>query len=221
MTKIKAIQQTTNTINSAVAIARDAAFKEYQKNNIPTLHTIAAIITLIQCYAESNKNLFKPNSREFSSVLLNKRISHDIFNNEKLKNFTDSEKRVFFNKVKAAKFIFKKHRQVINSLYNESESVLALCSEIEKIVIEYKSLTRILDETKKAKERENNTRSDYDKIKTTFATATKQIESALENGIKPTLLNLIRENVEYLTGILTRANAKQKLYYKTESKKAA
>lgn len=211
-----------NILNTALANARKAVANECSKTDNLSLKTVASIITLIQAYSTSSEDLFKPNSRDFSSKKLNERIRQDIFNCKELSDFDESARRVFFNKVNAAKYVFDKHRSQIESVYTNAESVTILNDSIFQIVASYKSLTKILNLVKESK---NNTptgeKTPYDKIKTTLTTAGNQLNQALESGIDNKLLIMVQESINHLQEVINQAKAKSNLNYKTSAKKAA
>lgn len=211
-----------NILNTALANARRAIANEYSKTDNLTLKTVASIITLIQAYSTSSEDLFKPNSKDFSSKKLNERIRQDIFNCKELSDFDESARRVFFNKVNAAKYIFDKHRSQIESVYTNAESITILNDSIFQIVASYKSLTKILNLIKESK---NSTptgeKTPYDKIKTTLTTAGNQLNQALESGIDNKILAMVQESINHLQEVINQAKAKSKLNYKTSAKKVA
>lgn len=209
-------------LNNALANARKAIADEYSKADNLALKTVASIVTLIQAYSTSSEDLFKPNSRDFSSKKLNERIRQDIFNCKELSDFDESARRVFFNKVKAAKYVFDKHRSQIESAYTNAESIATLNDSVFQIVASYKSLTKILNLVKEAK---NGTptgeKTPYDKIKTTLTTAGNQLNQALESGIDTKLLAMVQESINHLQEVINQAKAKSSLNYRTSAKKAA
>lgn len=211
-----------NILNNALANARKAISEERNKADNLALKTVASIATLIQAYSTSSEDLFKPNSRDFSSKKLNERIRQDIFNCKELSDFDESARRVFFNKVNAAKFIFDNHRQQIESAYMNADSVSVLNDSILQVVLSYKSLTKILNLIKEAK---NSTptgeKTPYDRIKTTLTTAGNQLNQALESGIDNKLLAMVQESINHLQEVINQAKAKSSLNYKTSTKKAA
>lgn len=210
------------TLNNALKQARDSVISEYSKADNLALKTVASITTLIKAYAESSEDLFKPNSREFSSKKLNERIRQDIFNCKELKNFDESTRRVFFNKVNAAKYVYDNNQSAIHTLYTNTESVKALNDSVFEIVIGYKSLTKILNAIKESKSSNpTGEKTPYDKLKTTLTTAGNQLNQALESGIDTKLLAMVQESINHLQEVINQAKAKLTLNYKTSTKKAA
>lgn len=210
------------TLNNALKQARDSVISEYSKADNLALKTVASITVLIKAYAESSEDLFKPNSREFSSKKLNERIRQDIFNCKELKDFDESTRRVFFNKVNAAKYVYDNNQSAIHTLYTNTESVKALNDSVFQIVASYKSLTKILNLIKEAKNSNPmGEKTPYDKIKTTLTTAGNQLNQALESGIDNKLLAMVQESINHLQEVINQARAKSTLNYKTSAKKAA
>lgn len=211
-----------NILNTALAQTRKAVFEEYSKADNLALKTVASITTLIQAYSTSSEDLFKPNSRDFSSKKLNERIRQDIFNCKELSDFDESARRVFFNKVNAAKYVFENHRTQIESIYTNADSISMLNDSIFQIVASYKSLTKILNLVKESKNNPpTGEKTPYDKIKTTLTTAGNQLNQALESGIDNKLLAMVQESINHLQEVINQAKAKSKLNYKTSAKKAA
>ena len=208
------------TLNNALKQAREAVASEYSKADNLALRTVASITTLIKAYAESSEDLFKPNSRDFSSKKLNERIRQDIFNCKELSEFDESARRVFFNKVKAAKYIYDNNQSAIHTLYTNTESIKALNDSVFEIVAGYGSLTKILNATKKDSN-PTGEKTPYDKIKTTLTTAGNQLNQALESGIDIKLLAMVQESINHLQEVINQARAKSTLNYKTSAKKVA
>lgn len=211
-----------NIVNNALANARKAISEERNKVDNLALKTVASITTLIQAYSTSNDDLFKPNSRNFSSKKLNKRISRDIFNCKELSDFDKSAVRVFFNKVSAAKYIFDKHRHQIESAYMNADSESVLNDSIFQIVLSYGSLTKILNLIKELKgEKEPIEKTPYDRLKIILTNAGNQLNQELEKGIDNKLLTMVQESINHLQEVINQARAKSSLNYKTSAKKAA
>lgn len=207
-------------LNNALKQAREAVASEHSKADNLALRTVASITTLIKAYAESSEDLFKPNSRDFSNKKLNERIRQDIFNCKELSEFDESARRVFFNKVKAAKYIYDNNQSAIHTLYTNTDSIKALSDSVFEIVAGYGSLTKILNATKKDSN-PTGEKTPYDKIKTTLTTAGNQLNQALESGIDNKLLAMVQESINHLQEVINQARAKSTMNYKTSVKKAA
>lgn len=233
-------------INAYVLAARNAFINEIKESENLTLATLASLTAAIMNrYAYSLKNrdsqnsILKVNSTDLNEKKTRTYLSDSIFGVADLVQYQNQ--RPVYKKIKAAMFIFSKHKDKLNIAYtgdvtkdtdtareyiNQFGSLAAIlraCSNTAptgagKRKEEQKDNSGAVSESQTQAESEKTT---YQKVAEAFTNLNKLLTRVKKEDLNAAFLELISANIKELESTVNSVNAKSKLSYKTVSKKAA
>jgi hypothetical protein len=170
-----------NKASNLQVVTNNKAFIEYAKLTIEndrevtkklTFTTIASVVCLaVSFYKKSTSEVLNKdggvNQNKLRSLILD-----SLFSIKEKKTLQSSNGRVIYNKIKAGLIVFNKDFSKLLKAWESyakdenGESMRQFIDEVESIVESYKSLTKILDLTKKpkAKKEESTTESESETL---------------------------------------------------------
>lgn len=240
------MKKSVNQVNAYILSARNAFINEIKESENLTLATLASLTAAIMNrYAYSLKNrdsqtsILKVNSTDLNEKKTRDYLTKSIFDIADLVQYQNQ--RPVYKKIKAAMFIFSKHKDKLNIAYTGDvakdtntareyvnqfgslASILRACSNTApsgagKRKEEQKDNSGAVSESQTQAESEKTT---YQKVAEAFTNLNKLLTRVKKEDLNPAFLELISANIKELESTVNSVNAKSKLSYKTVSKKAA
>lgn len=240
------MKKSVNQVNAYILSARNAFINEIKESENLTLATLASLTAAIMNrYAYSLKNrdsqtsILKVNSTDLNEKKTRDYLTKSIFDIADLVQYQNQ--RPVYKKIKAAMFIFSKHKDKLNVAYTGDvakdtdtareyidnfgslAAILRACSNTApagagKRKEEQKDNSGVVSESQSQPESEKTT---YQKVAEAFTNLNKLLTRVKKEDLNPAFLELISANIKELESTVNSVNAKSKLSYKTVSKKAA
>ena len=240
------MKKSVNQVNAYILSARNAFINEIKESENLTLATLASLTAAIMNrYSYSLKNrdsqtsILKVNSTDLNEKKTRDYLTKSIFDIADLVQYQNQ--RPVYKKIKAAMFIFTKHKDKLNIAYtgdvtkdtdtareyiNQFGSLAAIlraCSNTApsgagKRKEEQKDNSGAVSESQPQAESEKTT---YQKVAEAFTNLNKLLTRVKKEDLNAAFLELISANIKELESTVNSVNAKSKLSYKTVSKKAA
>lgn len=238
----KAINQT----NQYILAARNAFINEIKESENLTLATLASLTAAVMnrySYSLQNRDsqmsILKVNSTDLNEKKTRDYLTKSIFDITDLVQYQNQ--RPVYKKIKAAMFIFSKHKDKLNIAY--TGDVAKDTDTAREYINQFGSLAAILRACsntapsgagKRKEEREDNSgavfesqskpdsdKTTYQKVAEAFTNLNKLLTRVKKEELTDAFLSLISANIKELESTVSSVNAKSKLSYKTVSKKAA
>ena len=240
------MKKSINQVNAYILSARKAFINEIKESENLTLATLASLTAAIMNrYSYSLKNrdsqtsILKVNSTDLNEKKTRDYLTKSIFDIADLVQYQNQ--RPVYKKIKAAMFIFSKHKDKLNVAYTGDvakdtdtarkyinnfgslAAILRACSNTApsgagKRKEEQKDNSGAVSESQTQAESEKTT---YQKVAEAFTNLNKLLTRVKKEDLNAAFLELISANIKELESTVNSVNAKSKLSYKTVSKKAA
>ena len=240
------MKKSVNQVNAYILSARNAFINEIKESENLTLATLASLTAAIMNrYSYSLKNrdsqtsILKVNSTDLNEKKTRNYLTKSIFDIADLVQYQNQ--RPVYKKIKAAMFIFTKHKDKLNVAYTGNvdkdtdtareyinnfgslAAILRACSNTTpngagKRKEEQKDNSGAVSESQSQPESEKTT---YQKVAEAFTNLNKLLTRVKKEDLNPAFLELISANIKELESTVNSVNAKSKFSYKTVSKKAA
>lgn len=234
------MKKSVNQVNAYILSARNAFINEIKESENLTLATLASLTAAIMNrYAYSLKNrdsqtsILKVNSTDLNEKKTRDYLTKSIFDIADLVQYQNQ--RPVYKKIKAAMFIFTKHKDKLNVAYmgdvakdtdtareyiNQFGSLAAIlraCSNTApsgagKRKEEQKDNSGAVSESQSQPESEKTT---YQKVAEAFTNLNKLLTRVKKEDLNAAFLELISANIKELESTVNSVNAKSKLSYKT------
>lgn len=234
------MKKSINQVNAYILAARNSFINEIKESENLTLATLASLTAAIMNrYAYSLKNrdsqtsILKVNSTDLNEKKTRDYLTKSIFDIADLAQYQNQ--RPVYKKIKAAMFIFSKHKDKLNIAY--TGDVAKDTDTAREYVNSFGSLAAILRACsntapsgagKRKEEQKDNSgavseseKTTYQKVAEAFTNLNKLLTRVKKEELNTAFLELISANIKELESTVKSVNAKSTLSYKTVSKKAA
>lgn len=231
----------TNIINQStyfVKVTRKAFVNEQTQTNKLTLTTIASVLALTASYyiadnPDSPDSIRKINSTDINEKRVRARISKEVFATKELKNLNAGAARQAYQKIKAAMWLFSKHKSDLLKMFIDGIDNPQILEKAQFIVESYGSLAKIICEFQSVKRgfvekldsdstvNKNGVNLLMDKsvnikkeIVDNLTHVNNLLNKADKSQITAELLEIVDKNLANLAELTRLLKAKQKLNYK-------
>lgn len=242
------MKKSINQVNAYILSARNAFINEIKESENLTLATLASLTAAIMnrySYSlqnrDSQSSILKVNSTDLNEKKTRDYLTKSIFDIADLVQYQNQ--RPVYKKIKAAMFIFSKHKDKLNVAY--TGDVAKDTDTAREYINQFGSLAAILRACsntaptgagKRKEEKQDNSgaasesesqgqpeseKTTYQKVAEAFTNLNKLLTRVKKEDLNPAFLELISANIKELESTVNSVNAKSKLSYKTVSKKAA